>query len=678
MSDKSIPTFLEKLKIQLAQVIDPPGFGTDAPTAEGTTTEETTDDTQTQDAASGSTFSYGSNPIGDTGGVEGSASDYAFLGNTPGLGGLPAFPPAFLPDITIINDELIADPLGVADLFVEEVEDTPIPLFTEGDDVVDFNDVVPGSFLGSPLDALGGNDIVTFTSSAALSTALGLTGVEFTGGPGIDLLFGGSLSEIFNGGPGDDIISGGAGDDIINGGDGDDLILGGFGSNSLFGGAGEDTIDYSGSPTPVFADLLSLNANNTSLAIPPVDQEINDTLGEDIENVNGSPFDDIIFGNASSNSLVGNAGNDFIDGGGGNDNLFGNAGTDDLFGGEGDDTINGGADDDFLDGGAGSDTLNGDEGDDQLSGGEDNDLLNGGTDDDDLDGGAGDNTLDGGAGSDTANYSISIGPVEASLAAGTSSGINHDDVLVDIENLEGSDFNDTLTGDSGSNIINANDGDDLVNGGLGDDDLDGGDGFDTADYSDAPGPVTVSLADETATGAAGDDIVENFEEVIGSDSNDVLEGNSEDDILNGGLGDDRLLGTAGEDTLRGEGGQDTVDYSSASSGYVIDLEFGEAFQGGVEDESFENLDALEGIENAIGTEFDDFMYGDDNVNTFSGLGGADDLHMNGGNDVGFGGAGNDRLFGGEDDDQLSGGDGNDIIDGGTGSDTANFLFSSSA
>ena len=55
--------------------------------------------------------------------------------------------------------------------------------------------------------------------------------------------------------------------------------------------------------------------------------------------------------------------------------------------------------------------------------------------------------------------------------------------LVSIENLTGSNFNDTLTGDDGENIIRGSDGNDLLIGKAGADSLYGGAGADIFQYS---------------------------------------------------------------------------------------------------------------------------------------------------------------------------------------------------
>jgi Ca2+-binding RTX toxin-like protein len=77
---------------------------------------------------------------------------------------------------------------------------------------------------------------------------------------------------------------------------------------------------------------------------------------------------------------------------------------------------------------------------------------------------------------------------------------------------------------------------------------------------------------------------------------------------------------------------------------------------------------IEGVENIIGTAFDDQIGGDAGDNVLIGNAGNDTLDGRSGNDTLLGGAGNDALIGGMGNDSLSGGDGNDTIGGGLGND----------
>ncbi|PJK29735.1 hypothetical protein CVT23_11900, partial [Minwuia thermotolerans] len=139
-----------------------------------------------------------------------------------------------------------------------------------------------------------------------------------------------------------------------------------------------------------------------------------------------------------------------------------------------DELIEGTAGPDLLDGRAGDDTLNGFGADDTLLGGDGTDLLDGGDGDDTLQGGDLSDTLNGGAGVDTADYSDRGAGIFAQLGgfgpgAGVAVDDGHTEFLSSIENLIGSDFGDTLTGDGNINVIDGGAGNDTLTGGAGDD-----------------------------------------------------------------------------------------------------------------------------------------------------------------------------------------------------------------
>ena len=152
--------------------------------------------------------------------------------------------------------------------------------------------------------------------------------------------------------------------------------------------------------------------------------------------------------------------------------LTGTAGDDVLLAGNGDNVLNAGDGDDILATGTGNNTLHGEAGNDLLYSGAGNDLLDGGT------------------GNDTASYAHATAGVTVNLgllAAQNTLGAGID-TLAGIENLVGSNFNDTLTGDSAGNridgglghdVLNGGGGDDLLIGGLGNNTLTGGSGADT-------------------------------------------------------------------------------------------------------------------------------------------------------------------------------------------------------
>ena len=132
-----------------------------------------------------------------------------------------------------------------------------------------------------------------------------------------------------------------------------------------------------------------------------------------------------------------------------------------------------------------------------------------------------------------------------------------------IQNVNGSYYDDTLTGDVGDNRLEGFDRADVLAGLFGDDELHGGEGIDTADYSlsasrQAGGlfSVTVNLSTGEAYGddAEGDSFL-SIENVTGSADWDTLTGDDKANVLDGRAGNDALVGLGGADTLIG--GDDT-------------------------------------------------------------------------------------------------------------------------
>ena len=121
-------------------------------------------------------------------------------------------------------------------------------------------------------------------------------------------------------------------------------------------------------------------------------------------------------------------------------------------------------------------------------------------------------------------YGDSTAGVGVNLATGRGVGGSAEgDTLISIENVFGSNFNDTLTGTSGANQLHGQDGNDVIKGGGGDDFLDGGSGND----------ILVS-------------------DIFGHST------------LDGGAGDDTFKGSGAADVLIGGAGSDTVDFGHKS------------------------------------------------------------------------------------------------------------------
>jgi Ca2+-binding RTX toxin-like protein len=323
---------------------------------------------------------------------------------------------------------------------------------------------------------------------------------------------------------------------------------------------------------------------------------------------------------------------------------------------------------DTLRGGDDADELIGLDGDDKLYGNDGNDWLVGGLGADVMDGGAGD--------ADAVDYRTSDIAVHVDLSdSRNNAGGALGDVIIDVEVVAGSNFDDGMLGDANSNLFSGGKGSDHFDGGAGiaGDYFDGGDDIDTVTYASAKAGVTVNLKDNSKnTGDAQGDgyyAVEVFEgsnfddtmiaatggtELHGLAGKDTLIGDVGQDQLLGGADDDRLIGGAGSDAIDGGSGFDTASYQDAATGIVLDLGTATNSTGDAKGDTFKDVEAY------LGSSFDDKMRG----------AGAEDILDGGkGDDYLSGGAGNDSLYGDAGRDFLEGGDGNDALYGGADDDT---------
>jgi Ca2+-binding RTX toxin-like protein len=143
---------------------------------------------------------------------------------------------------------------------------------------------------------------------------------------------------------------------------------------------------------------------------------------------------------------------------------------------------------------------------------------------------------------------------------------------------------------------------------------------------------------DTVRGGQSDDLL------FGEGGNDQLFGEGSQDTLDGGSGNDTLTGGIGADRLVGGDGFDVVSYATATAGVTVYL-------GNVGLTNDALGDTYFGIEQLIGSSYDDDVHGDSGSNTINGE------------------AGTDWLFGQAGDDMLTGGAGPDYLSGGVGADT---------
>jgi len=473
---------------------------------------------------------------------------------------------------TVRNDNIIFTSHGDSTIVGSYVQDT-ITAY-EGDDILKGGEGDDTFKAGEGDDTIIGGtgiDVIDY-SNASLEINLNLlTGVSEGEGndtlTGIENAIGSSFNDTLKGNDEINIIEGRDGHDTLKGADGDDTLIGGIGDDTLMGGFGDDLLQgSSGNDTASY--LESANAITAYLTDPTVgsgDTPYGTVLGEgkdrleSIENVDGSYFDDTIFGDKNDNTLFGDKGDDLIIGDKGNDALDGGEGFDtvDFSGvdsngvevdleykyaqGDGldvieniekvigtkfDDNLRGDLLDNVLDGNIGDDTLYGNDGDDTLYGNIGDDTLRGGEGDDYIDGGL--NTAYG----DMVSYKDAVNKVEVDLQQNRATGEGID-TLVGIENIEGSTFSDTLAGDSDKNKIYGLAGDDTIVASGNDDYIDGGSGIDTIDFTNIQNVVELNLQDKVAD-SDGHDTLKSIENAIGSLNSDTLIGSSDVTVQNGG------------------------------------------------------------------------------------------------------------------------------------------------
>ncbi len=165
------------------------------------------------------------------------------------------------------------------------------------------------------------------------------------------------------------------------------------------------------------------------------------------------------------------------------------------------------------------------------------------------------------------------------------------------------------------------------------------------------------IGGEDWTGTAGADAHD------GTSHDDTITGLGGNDTLRGNAGDDVFSGGPGDDLLDGGTGSDTANYADAAASVKVDLSIMTQNTGGA------GRDSLIGIENLVGSAFNDTLRGFTFSNLLDGGAGNDKLYGGAGDDVLVGGIGNDRLEGGDGNDRLNGGAGKDTLFGGEGADT---------
>ncbi|RVG30042.1 calcium-binding protein, partial [Sinorhizobium meliloti] len=254
--------------------------------------------------------------------------------------------------------------------------------------------------------------------------------------------------------------------------------------------------------------------------------------------------------------------------------------------------------------------------------------------------------FDGGSGgADTVDYSTSTEAVQVDLTGGSTGtgGDAQGDRYGGIEQVIGTAFADTLTSSRA--------GDKLVGGA-------GNDVYVVGNQSVSITEAAGAGSDEVRTSLTTFTLGANLDNLTYTDtSNFVGNGNDLDNVITSGGGNDTLTAGAGNDTLIANDGADKIDggvgsdtsvYSGSYEGVNIDLANNTAEGGHAEG------DVLTSIENLVGSQYVDSMFGNSVANRLDGQ------------------KGDDTLDGREGDDILVGGAGADILTGGIGTDVASY------
>ncbi len=151
------------------------------------------------------------------------------------------------------------------------------------------------------------------------------------------------------------------------------------------------------------------------------------------------------------------------------------------------------------------------------------------------------------------------------------------------DTYDGGDGRDRVRGGAGSDTIDLGGGNDVYLAGDADgkDDIDAGDGVDTYDASSATLGIIVDLSAATTARTVGNDVIINFENIVGGLANDAVTGADDANRIAGGAGADRIDGQGGNDRLIGGAGADFI-----TGGAGRDIMTGGGTGGGNESDRF--------------------------------------------------------------------------------------------
>lgn len=260
--------------------------------------------------------------------------------------------------------------------------------------------------------------------------------------------------------------------------------------------------------------------------------------------------------------------------------------------------------------------------------------------------------FDGMIGRDTIDYSMMSSGIEVALLEQRAlHSASHEDQLIRIENVVGTNYNDVLSGNGQNNDLTGGTGDDFIDGRAGSDRIDAGAGDDTVNGGIGAETVYGGDGDDVVSGGSGFDLIhgdDGDDQLSGNAGNDVIHGNAGNDVIEGGIGADRITGGDGSDEINGGSGSDQI-FGDGGEDVLRGNAGNDALDGGTGDDLI------------FGGQGSDVVQGGSGDDTIRGETGFDDLFGGAGDDVVRGGDGNDRIDGGADNDVLVGGAGADVF-----------------
>jgi Ca2+-binding RTX toxin-like protein len=379
-------------------------------------------------------------------------------------------------------------------------DDGPVTGFNAAMD--DGNDSIDDNDIDVPTNAQGGNGDDTLLGS----TDAAPRNDNLDGGPSVD-------GDTVSGGSGDDVVNGGSGDDdLVDGGGGNDQVtLGSGDSGTALGDSGgglpdpgNDTINLGGT-SGFNGDFGEGDEGNDNITGSSSGQGGHTACGDTCFSSAPTGGTDVVNPGAGFDLVSGDKNNDTLILGGGDDFAFG----DDLFGGFGGDRAGDGAD--SIDGGDGEDLMAGGGGNDSFAGGAGFDLVDYSFDSD--------IPAPGGCAPPPTEFSTcganivvsdldGLAAAQARAAGDDGKPDENDTIGADVEDLNGDQDDDTLTGNNVSNVINGFNGNDTITGLAGGDALAGNNGNDTINARDgaANDRVNGGLGADRCIVDAGDDV----------------------------------------------------------------------------------------------------------------------------------------------------------------------------